>query len=292
MPVQLKDYVAAFLNAKRAAGRATSTLTFYAQMLGQFARHCAHWPPTVEDVEAFLLYKRQTVSETSVFTAWRAISAWLNWCERRGHLAENPLQYVDKPRRPQRLPKATTPKTLARLFATLLARATGGDAQAVRDHAMFRVAYDCGLRATELGGLRVDDLELAYHTLMVRNGKGGKDRSVYFGAKCARALGTWLEVHPGGDWLFPSRLRVELRPLTRRGVYHALKKWCRIADIELTPHQIRHSYATHALRRGIDLGHVSRQLGHSSITTTAIYLAADDPARRMAHLEHAPGDDV
>lgn len=288
----ITSYVAAFIFSRKATGRADSTIIFYTQMLDQFAKFVPVWPPTPYDVNAFLMHKRQTVSKVAVNTAWRAISAFLNWCEWQGYLTENPLRRVDRPRRVKPLPKAASPGTIAKLFETIAEHATDGDVLAIRDYAMFRMCYDTGCRATELGGLLTSDLELTFNALTVRDGKGGKDRPVYFGAKCADALVKWLNMHPGGEWLFPSRLRVELHPLTRKGVYQALQRWCRLAGVRLTVHQLRHSYATHALRNGIDLGHVSRQLGHSSITTTAIYLASDDPHRQRAHLDNAPGDNI
>lgn len=291
-PGLVDQFVQEFLDAKRAAGRADSTLKFYTTVLREFSRFVAHWPPGPEDVEAYLLHKREQVRETTLASCWRGVSCFLRWCEGRGHLADNPLSSMDRPRTPRSLPKAARRSDIAALFSVVGEAAAQGDQLALRDAALFRVAYDTGLRANELARLRRDDLDEDEQALFVRAGKGGRDRVVYFGDRCRAALAAWLRRHPGGDPLFVSRVRTELRPLTRRGVYWALQRWCKRAGVRLTVHQLRHSYATHALRRGIDLGHVSRQLGHSSIATTAIYLAADDTARRQAHRERAPGDDI
>ncbi|NJN96209.1 MAG: tyrosine-type recombinase/integrase [Anaerolineales bacterium] len=210
----------------------------------------------------------------------------MNWCEREELLEKNPLKRVDSPKNPRLLPKAIPQETMRRLFTAIESHLVGDDL-AMRDRALFRLAYDTGARVSELARLQLADLDMEFQEILIRRGKGSKDRKVYFGRKCKLALQAWLEQHPGGVRLFVNVLG---NSLTRTGIYQILQKWCAIADIKMTVHQIRHSYATHALRRGIDLGHIQHQLGHSDIATTAIYLSVDDEARRLAHQNKAPGD--
>ena len=290
--VMTMTQVEAFITSKHATGRSESTLRFYRDTLSKFACFCPDWPPSINDVEGFLEYKRNTVSAATVRTYYRSLSAFMNWCERRGRLDSNPTHGIDKPSNPRRLPKAVSQDVLKRLFDTITEAAVTGDEIAIRDLALFRLVYDTGCRASEIASLRIDDLDVEYNTVIVRRGKGNNDRAVYFGDSAALALGSWFSIRPDCPWLFPSRLRAEARPLTRRGVYQALKRWSRVAGVKLTVHQIRHSYATHALRNGIDIEHVQHQMGHSDLSTTAIYLAADNPGRRLAHLEHSPGDSL
>ena len=276
----------AFLVSREASGCVASTIEFYTRELGLFGDFC-HWPPRPRDVERYFIHRRRIVSARSMLTTWNALSAFFNWCANRDYLDESPLIYLDKPRKPRRVPKAATPEIVARLFAALK---TSNNPLAIRDLAMLSLIYDTGLRASEVAALLMIDLDLNYGSILVRSGKGDKDRVVYFGQSWPGRLLPWLQIHPGGEWLFVSRLRTEIRPLTRKGVYHALKRWARNAGVELTVHQLRHSYATHALRAGVDLGHVQHQLGHSSIATTALYLSSEDPSRRLAHREHSPLD--
>lgn len=126
-------------------------------------------------------------------------------------------------------------------------------------------------------------------------GKGDDERVTFFGAKTARALRSWLAItHPGCEWLFPSNShQAGFRPLTRNGMYQALLRWCDVAKIErFRLHDLRHSYARHALRRGIDLEMVQRQLGHKDISSTMIYSKSEDEDRREVHLRLSPGDDI
>lgn len=274
-----------FIQAKHAAGRKPGTLRFYRQTITEFSQFAA-WPPTTQNIRDYLAYKRSYCVEVTVNSVFCGLRAFLNWCERERLLSDNPIARIDKPRAQRTLPKAATIATMKRLFITI--ERTPGR-QAIRDMALFRLAYDTGARKTELAGLKRDDLDLDTWAIMIRQGKGGKDRQVYFGRKCAQALAAWLAIHPGGRHLFINRVG---DPLGRTGIYQALQKYCRLAKIRLTVHQLRHSYATHSLRRGIDLGHIQNQLGHADIATTAIYLAVEDEERRKAHRDKSPGDAV
>jgi integrase/recombinase XerD len=288
------SYVMKFLHSCEAGGLAESTLDFYTAVLTGFVQFVPEWPPDVDHVEAYLRHKRKTVSEVSVHTDWKGLSAFLNWCESRGHIPAgcNPLRLVRKPKKPQTLPKPANKITIRRLFSVIGNAAGRGDSLAIRDMAMFRLCYSTGCRCSELANLAIEDLDLEYNAITIRQGKGGRDRVVYYVNASIPALRAWLEIRPESRWLFCSRVRTEIRPLTRGGVYKALQKWCALAEVKLTVHQLRHSYATHGLRNGLDLGYISRQMGHSSITTTAIYLALEDPGRREAHLVCGPGIDI
>lgn len=286
MKPDFNQYAENFVQAKFAVGRKQSTLSFYRRTLADFERFVPCWPPTVENLRDFLGYKRSYCKEVTVNSVYVGVRSFLNWCEREKlfNEDENPLNRLDKPRNRRRLPKPVSVETMKKLFTTI--ERTPGDL-ANRDLAMFRLAYDTGARVTELANLLRTDLDVG--GIMIRDGKGGNDRKVYFGRKCHKTLAAWLDIHPGDKHLFLNRLG---EPLTRSGIYQALQKYCRLARIKMTVHQIRHSYATHAIRRGIDLGHVQNQMGHADISTTAIYLAVEDEERRQAHWNRSPGDIV
>jgi site-specific recombinase XerD len=289
------QYIEQFLAAKRAAGRSESTLSTYQNVLLQFALFVPQWPPTVANLQTFLLYKQQTTSKTTTHTAYKHVSAFLLWCERQEFLESNPLDRLDRPKPAKKLPRPAPVEELQALFAAIEAHAHGagaGQTEAIRDLALFRLAYDTGARVSELAGLSLADLNLARQEALIRNGKGDKDRVVYFGQKTGQALTAWLKIRPACLPLFIGRTRKTIRPMTRGGIYKALQNWASLAGIRITVHQLRHSYATHALRRGIDIEHIQLQLGHSDIRTTLIYTLIEDDDRRLAHLAHAPGDAI
>ncbi|GIK42346.1 MAG: tyrosine recombinase XerC [Chloroflexota bacterium] len=287
MSPELAHHISTFIQAKHAAGRLESTLAYYEDVLGEF-KQFAEWPPTPAHVRAYLSHKRENCSEATLDSVFHGVRAFLNWCDQQELLPQNPLDRLDRPKKPRRLPKAVSVETMRRLFKSIRDHLKSDDL-ATRDHALFRLAYDTGARASELAGLLLVDLELEDNSILIRGGKGRQDRKVYFGPKCVRTLQAWLELHPGGRRLF---LNVLGNPLTRNGIYQALQKWCDRAAIQMTVHQIRHSYATHSIRRGIELDIIQRQMGHADITTTAIYLAVEDAERRAAYRLKAPGDVV
>jgi integrase/recombinase XerD len=147
--------------------------------------------------------------------------------------------------------------------------------QGVRDRAMLEVLYGSGLRVSELAALKLAEINLEDGFLVCR-GKGGKERIVPLGRSSGRAVRRYLaEVRPrldpgGREELFLSRLG---RPFTRQGVWKLLRQHAGAAGLaaRISPHVLRHSFATHLLERGADLRSVQLMLGHSQITTTQIY---------------------
>ncbi len=165
-----------------------------------------------------------------------------------------------------------------RELGRLLAVAAGEDWQARRDAAILNLLARAGLRVGEVIALRPEDVTLSPRQgqVVVRAGKGLKERTVPLPKAAREALQTYLEVRPGwaGEHLFVSRTG---RPLAARDVQRLVEKTARRAGLKrrITPHMLRHTYATRALRRGVDLATLSRLLGHESLTTTARYLHPD-----------------
>lgn len=286
----LATAITAFLKSREAIGCKQTTLTHYTRVLGEYGQVAPSWPPKVEEMEDFLVKKRATCKEMTVYSMFLQLKAFFNWCELRGLISDNPVRLVGgKPRKPKILPKVIHFKKIKAFFDVLQQAASTGESLPVRDYALFRLAYDTGARISELSRMQLDDLDLEEGSLMIRGSKSG-DRMVYFGPGCERELRRWLSIHPGGDWLFTSRSPGEAGRLTRNGIYQAMRRWADAAGVNMTVHRIRHSYATHSLRQGIDLGYISAQLGHSDIATTAIYLACDDEGRQEAHRVKAPGE--
>lgn len=286
-----------FLRSREAAGRSPATVEWYAHCLARFLDTSPAWPPSAGGCQAFMLaLRRGGMSDASVASYHRALRAFLNWCVRLGHIDHNPLTDLEKPSQPENVPRAIQTATLTRLFNAMRERADGGDLMATRDHALFRLIYDTGLRATEAARLRIADLDIERQAALIRRGKGGKSREVFFGRRTRAALRAWLAVvHPGSEWLFTSMdMRKGLRALTRSGVYQALQRWCDAADVErFRVHDLRHSYVIHALRRGVIAREVSDQAGHSDVAfTLRVYGGVTDEARRLSHLERSPGDEV
>ena len=166
-----------------------------------------------------------------------------------------------------------------RELGRLLAAADGETWQAKRDVAVLNLLVRAGLRVGEVVALRVDDVELSQRKghVVVKSGKGLKERTVPLPREARAALRAYLAVRPAwaGEWLFVSRTG---KALTPRDVQRLVGKAARAAGLakRVTPHTLRHTYATRALRRGVDLATVAHLLGHENLSTTARYLHPDE----------------
>lgn len=147
-----------------------------------------------------------------------------------------------------------------------------GAADPGRDRVLLQTAYACGLRITELIHLQVADIDSARMVVVVRQGKGNKDRQVPLSPRLVDELRCYWRSHRSRTWLFPGQSPD--RPLDPSGVQRMFRIALRRAGIakRATPHTLRHSYATHLLEAGTDLATVQRLLGHGSLSTTAHYL--------------------
>ncbi len=206
-----------------------------------------------------------------------------------GHAARNPTALVEAPKSLNRLPHSLSPADVDRL----LAAPRGEEPLALRDRAMLEVLYATGLRVTELVTLKLADLQLDVGYLRAF-GKRSKQRIVPLGEiamaelehylKGARPL---LDRGEGGAVLFLSRTG---EGLTRQGFWKIIKRRAREAGIgkEISPHTLRHSFATHLLENGADLRAVQTMLGHADISTTQIYTHVTRERLRRLHEQHHP----
>jgi len=201
----------------------------------------------------------------------------------------NPTGQVAAPRRLAALPKTLSPRDVE----TLLASPTGETALAVRDRAMFETLYATGLRVSELVTLQLSDLQLDVGYLTAF-GKRSKQRIVPLGASAVMALRVYLATaRPRFDKRGTATCVFLNRSgdgLTRQGFWKIIKRRARDAGIfrHITPHTLRHCFATHLLENGADLRAVQAMLGHADISTTQIYTHVTRERLRQLHAQHHP----
>ncbi len=157
-----------------------------------------------------------------------------------------------------------------------------GSARTPRDRLLYLCGLLLGLRVSELVGLRVEDLDLDGGTCTVRHGKGDRDRALPIPARLLPELRSWIGTRRDG-WVFPSP-RSKTGHLSARAVQLSIRAAAARAGISrhTTPHKLRHSYATRLLQRGADIIEVRDLLGHSSVSTTQIYLSSEPERLRSA----------
>jgi len=231
-------------------------------------------------------------SRTSVRSAARRLSSLRRFFQhqvREGHMREDPTSGVHSPRLGRSLPKTLTEKEVEALLAAPDTCSTLG----LRDRAMLEVLYATGLRVTELVGLRLDQVNRRQGVIRVV-GKGNKERLVPLGEEAMYWLDRYLrearaELYKGlpDAILFPSRRG---RPQTRQTFWYAIRRYAVKAGINkpLSPHILRHAFATHLLNHGADLRVVQMLLGHSDISTTQIYTHIARQRLKDLHAEHHP----
>jgi site-specific recombinase XerD len=203
--------------------------------------------------------------------------------------AHNPGELLPSPKRGTRLPRVLAPGEIA----ALLERIPASGPLEVRDRAMFELAYASGLRAEEIVKLDRDSPEFESETLRVA-GKGGKTRIVPIGEPAQRALERYLEkarpalcVHRSEPALFLSRRGRRLSPSDIR---RRLERWVRQAALagHVSPHTLRHSFATHLLEGGADLRSIQELLGHASLSTTQVYTRVEPQRLRREYARSHP----
>jgi integrase/recombinase XerD len=191
---------------------------------------------------------------------------------REGLILADPTDHLKAPRQTRKLPQVLSRDEVAKL----LEQPRGAEPPALRDRALLELMYACGLRASEAIDLDVSDLDLETGVLRAR-GKGSKERMVPIGSTAARALTAYLSrgrPRLVGD-RYETRLFVNHRGggLTRQGLYKIVQRHARTAGLEsrMSPHTLRHTFATHLLAGGCDLRSLQEMLGHADVATTQLY---------------------
>lgn len=225
-------------------------------------------------------YATSTVARTLV-----AVRGLHRFLVREGLASEDPTREVTGPRPSRALPKALSVEEVERL----LDAPAGDGPMPLRDRALLELLYATGLRITELVGLDIDDVDLEQRTVRCR-GKGGKDRVLPVGRAACAAVEAWLvrgrPAIAGGTAALLCNRRGQR--LTRQGGWKIVKRHAEAAGLaeEVSPHTLRHSFATHLLDNGADVRVVQELLGHASVNTTQIYTLVSD-GRLRAVYDHA-----
>ena len=277
-------------------GLARKSVEAYARDLGVFTRlllaRRVRSPGRIgtADVRAHLAaLADRGLSPRSRARALAAVRGFLRFLAQRGLLADDPARTIRVRRPPVRLPRALGTADVG----TLLAQPTEHERRGVRDRALLELLYACGLRVSEAIGLRGAQVDLVAGFVTVL-GKGGKERVVPLGRPARAALEAYLTtarprllrgrpspfvfLGPGG------------RPLTRQAVWKLVRRRALAAGLgrRVSPHTLRHTFATHLLSGGADLRIVQTLLGHADIGTTQVYTHVAPARLREVHRKHHP----
>lgn len=245
---------------------------------------------TASQVQAYLAKCHEDqLSSRSTVRFLSCMRGFYRYQIREGRLVDNPLALVDNPKLARALPKSLSEIDVE----SLLAAPDLADPIGLRDRTMLEVLYACGLRVSELVDLTVSQVNLRQNVVRVM-GKGSKERLVPMGEEASAWLARYLhEARPvllnnlPNEVLFPSS---RAQRMTRQTFWYRIKYWAKVANIQkpLSPHTLRHAFATHLLNHGADLRVVQLLLGHSDLSTTQIYTHVARLRMKNQHAEHHP----
>lgn len=277
-------------------GLSPRTHEAYGRDLTRFATYAlGRGAPAPTDVTARLLreylyhLKDLGLAPSSIRRNVSALRTYFKFLLGEGHLARDPSERLESPKRWRTLPEVLSVAEIDRLLAS----PSLDDPLVFRDRALLELAYGAGLRVSEWISIGVRDV--MFDEALVRVfGKGSKERLVPIGRRAIGALASYVrELRPrlehgqGKGALF---LNARGQPLTRMGAWKILQKYVTRAGIEknVSPHTLRHSFATHLLEGGADLRAVQEMLGHADISTTQIYTHVDREYLRSVHKQYHP----
>ncbi len=295
-PAAARQRIAAFLDALQAeSGAAENTVQAYARDLADFAAFLAARGHGLTDaprdaIEAYLIaLDRAGLAPATRARRLSAIRRFCRFAWEEGWRADDPSEGIATPRRPRRLPRSLTVDEVTRLLDQA-ARHGRTPAEVARNACLFQLLYATGMRVSELVALPVAAARGDPRLLLIR-GKGGRERMVPLSDPARRALHRWLAARDRAEdeaathararrlkppapspWLFPSRGRAG--HLSRIRFHGLVKEVAAAAGLDpsgITPHVLRHAFATHLLEGGADLRVIQTLLGHADISTTEIY---------------------
>ena len=282
----LKDYEN-YLKIERAMSR--NTVASYCSDIRKFLARCDL--PLKEVGTGFVenyLAGLDRVTKRSQARFLSSLRSFFGWLVMEGVITDNPCDNVDAPKLGRYLPQVLSVEEVEAVIGAVDLSTWQG----MRDRAILEVLYGCGLRVSEAVGLKISNLYFDEGYIKV-TGKGNKERLVPIGEIAADAVNAYLERRPcpydaaSDDLVFLNRFG---RSLSRQSMFLMMKKMALLADVrkEISPHTLRHSFATHLVENGADLRLVQEMLGHENLVTTEIYTHIDTSTWHQEVLSHHP----
>ena len=271
-----------FIESLKRKAVSIHTITNYERDLRHFTEFLQIRKASIESTDHVLLrdflnylYTQRHLSKSSVSRKLACLKTFFKFLVREGDLTANPAELISSPRLPKKLPACLAEDEAA----TMVELPRGTTIKALRDRALLELLYASGLRVSELVGLNEDEIDMQQETVRVL-GKGNKERIVPFGSFAARALEQYMEQKRAlglrkadANGAVPAFISLRGKRTTTRDVQRLVAR-VRLSlktTRRVTPHTLRHSFATHLLERGADLRSIQELLGHESLSTTQKY---------------------
>ena len=298
--MDLAAHIELFLAGLKRANASEHTVRNYAVDLVQLTDYFTvpgQSAPTVEALDTLALREwfgglyRLNLSVVTIRRKLATVRSFFKFLMRERLLVVNPSRPLRTPKIPKRLPKVISEEQASQLIDGVGAD-TLDRPSPKRDLAIFEILYGCGLRVSELCAMNLEDIDRGERWVRVR-GKGKKERQVPIGAPALAAIELYwklLPIRPASHEPVFLRSKKKTDPILPRRLQSRLKRYLEIAGLDphLTPHKLRHSYATHLLDAGADLRSVQELLGHAHLVTTQVYTHVTTERLKKAYDEAHP----
>jgi integrase/recombinase XerD len=289
--ISLNEAIQDFINISRLQGKAKNTIYWYQYLLRDFSKW---FSGNLQDITKETIYNyfnymlSRGLKQRSIITYWTGLRAFLKYCYREGYLPYDVTKEVKLKNPPKQYPYILTEEQVDRLLRAI----DKTTPQGLRNYAIVLTFLDTGIRLSELINARIKDLDLTRRSLKIR-GKGDKDRIVFFGRKLKKILLRYLERRgylTPDDPLFCNTNGSPLNPRDLQRMIERLAKRAGLKGVKVSPHVLRHTFATLYIKNGGDVFSLQQLLGHSSITTCMVYVFMAGRNLKEAYDRHSPID--
>lgn len=228
------------------------------------------------------LYNKK-YSPSSISRKVSSLKSYFKYLEAENKIKNNPMTLISNPKKEKKLPNFLNYNDLEKLLNTPDKETEEG----IRDLLILEMLYSTGIRVSELVNIEIKNINYGEHKILVL-GKGNKERYVYYGTKCQNILNNYLKVRKANtNYLLVNKHGNKLNERTVRKIIEETTKKAGI-NVHVTPHVLRHTYATHMLNEGADLKSVGDLLGHENLSTTQIYTHVSNERLRNVYLNSHP----